>query len=1334
MHFSIRPARVFVAALFAGAGLMAVAPGGLLGTRATASAAQRPHTTPAAPLEYVADSGTASLDEVNGTTGSVISQIPVGADPYAVAVTPDGSTAWVVDKTGDKIYPVNVATGTVGTAVVVGSSPEAIAITPDGTTAFVANSVATGGSATVTPVQLSSGGTGVALTPIVIGSAQSQPAAVAITPNGKTAFVADHGQGQVVPITVSTLKAGTPIVIGSGSNPQALAITPDGTTLLVVANGNNTVVPVDTATNTIGTPVPVGSGPDAIAVNPTGTLAYVPNFANNNVTPITISSGAGTAHTPFNVGQQPTGVAFSPGGSIAYVTNFTDGSITPVTVTTSSGIPSTADALPPGPALQGSPPSHPAAVAFVPDEGPIAHLVVGLAQAGSPTTFDASASTPGSTPIASYAFSFGDGSAKVISSADVQSHTYELAGTYTASVTVTDTDGVSTTSIFTGQTASGNAILTSGGSPEAAESNTFSVQAATSAALPVAYVADAGTGHVTPMAVVANVAGTPISFPGTSAPDAVAVTPDGNTAIVTDKGSSQLRLIDTAFNASLGSLTVGPEPVALAISPDGSKAYVADAGNGQVSIVNLITRTVTAVTVGTSPAAVAFTPDGSLAFVANSGDGTVSVIDVTSGAVINTLHLGASTSPDALSVTPNGTTVWVGEAGSGAVRPLTVAAAASGQTAIGTGVPVGVDPDALAITPNGQGLLVANGGSGTVTPIGISSTPVVGSPVTVGTVAHPTSGAPSGLAVTPSGTTLLVTDSFNNMVDQFTVTTSGGTASLAPGSQLALSSGDAPAGVAVVPDLHPIASFTASPALAPAATVFDASGSLGPSSAIVSYAWTFGDGQSATTTSDTESHVYATPGTYTATVTETDADGGSTTPVYTGQTASASGGATAEFSQTFTINPPLGPPVITGVSPTTGPTGGGTAVSITGTGFSGTTAVDFGAAPGAITQVTATTITVTSPPGSPGQADLSVTTPGGTSAPSPADGFTYVTRPAVSAVRPDTGPISGGTIVTLTGSNFGGSPTVTIGGQSAQILSSTANQITALTPANPAGPAAVVVTGQGIPSAPGAFTYVVPGSGGVGGCSSALAGPVVGMALTPDGGGYWIVNAAGQIVNRGDAVCYGSMLGTTLKRPIVGITLDPLTGGYWLVASDGGIFSFDAPFFGSTGDIVLNKPVVGMAATPSGRGYLFVASDGGVFTYGDAQFHGSTGSLVLNSPVVGMALSPDGGGYVMAATDGGVFAFGNAPFLGSLGSTHLNKPVVGIAADQATGGYWMVASDGGIFSFHARFLGSTGALRLVQPVVGMAATTTGDGYVFIAADGGVFNYGTQSFFGSGVSS
>jgi len=41
------------------------------------------------------------------------------------------------------------------------------------------------------------------------------------------------------------------------------------------------------------------------------------------------------------------------------------------------------------------------------------------------------------------------------------------------------------------------------------------------------------------------------------------------------------------------------------------------------------------------------------------------------------------------------------------------------------------------------------------------------------------------------------------------------------------------------------------------------------------------------------------------------------------------------------------------------------------------------------------------------------------------------------------------------------------------------------------------------------------------------------------------------------------MGGTTLDAPAVGIALDPSGPGYWLVASDGGVFSFDAPFYGA---------------------------------------------------------------------------------------------------------------------------------------------------------------------------
>jgi hypothetical protein len=230
---------------------------------------------------------------------------------------------------------------------------------------------------------------------------------------------------------------------------------------------------------------------------------------------------------------------------------------------------------------------------------------------------------------------------------------------------------------------------------------------------------------------------------------------------------------------------------------------------------------------------------------------------------------------------------------------------------------------------------------------------------------------------------------------------------------------------------------------------------------------------------------------------------------------------------------------------------------------------------------------------------------------------------------------------------------------------------------------------------------------------------------------YYEVHATGTVDPFGDAPDPGEPSGP-LNKPIVGMATTPDGGGYWLVASDGGIFSYgDAQFYGSTGGIHLNKAIVGMAATPDGNGYWLVASDGGIFSFGDAQFYGSTGGIHLNQPIVGMAATPDGGGYWLVASDGGIFSFGSAQFYGPTGGIHLNQPIVGMASSLDGAGYWLVASDGGIFTFgDAPFHGSSGNIKLNRPIVGMASTPDGGGYWLVASDGGIFNYGDTPFLGS----
>ena len=90
-----------------------------------------------------------------------------------------------------------------------------------------------------------------------------------------------------------------------------------------------------------------------------------------------------------------------------------------------------------------------------------------------------------------------------------------------------------------------------------------------------------------------------------------------------------------------------------------------------------------------------------------------------------------------------------------------------------------------------------------------------------------------------------------------------------------------------------------------------------------------------------------------------------------------------------------------------------------------------------------------------------------------------------------------------------------------------------------------------------------------------------------------------------------------LNQPIVGMAATPDGRGYWLVASDGGIFTFgDARFFGSTGGLHLNRRSWAWPPPPT-AGYWLVASDGGIFTSATRASSVHRGHR-LNQPIVGM--------------------------------------------------------------------------------------------------------------------
>jgi len=177
----------------------------------------------------------------------------------------------------------------------------------------------------------------------------------------------------------------------------------------------------------------------------------------------------------------------------------------------------------------------------------------------------------------------------------------------------------------------------------------------------------------------------------------------------------------------------------------------------------------------------------------------------------------------------------------------------------------------------------------------------------------------------------------------------------------------------------------------------------------------------------------------------------------------------------------VSPPTFTSITPNSGPTAGGTTVTIAGTNFvsGGSFGVTIGGSPAtSVVRTSSTQITAVTPAGTGGAKDVVITNNDGQTA-TGANAYTYVSPPTFTSITPNSGPTAGGTTVTIAGTNFvsGGSFGVTIGGSPAtSVVWNSYTQITAVTPAGTAGAKDVVITNNDGQTATGTgvYTYVSP--------------------------------------------------------------------------------------------------------------------------------------------------------------------------------------------------------------------------------------------------------------------
>ena len=293
-----------------------------------------------APTAYVGDSQGYDATLTPPTATAFTDNVTLPSDSYATAITPDGRYGYVVN--GDKIYKFSTATRTlVGQPVAVGSWPQGIALTPDGKQLFVADY----GSSDVYVIGTTTGAETVV--PLPVGT---KPTQVVVTPDGKDAYFSDTGPGSS-PGYVSEVSTATDAVVATvqvQDGPGGIAVSPDGKTLYVANFDSGTISVIDTATNTVVSTInaPGGDEPWGLAVSPAGDRLYVTEANASSVSVIDTSTDTITGTIDLGPDTWPLGLAVTKDGKYLDVANDWK-PVSVITISTATGtVVSTAEGAP----------------------------------------------------------------------------------------------------------------------------------------------------------------------------------------------------------------------------------------------------------------------------------------------------------------------------------------------------------------------------------------------------------------------------------------------------------------------------------------------------------------------------------------------------------------------------------------------------------------------------------------------------------------------------------------------------------------------------------------------------------------------------------------------------------------------------------------------------------------------------------------------------------------------------------------------------------------------------------------------------------------------------
>lgn len=259
---------------------------------------------------------------VDTQTLTVTDKIQVGRGAVNVIFSADGSRAYVTNELDDTLSVINVATHAVIKTVDLPDRPHGMMLGQDPATGEVDRRlyVASLGDDSISVIDTSSFAL---IKTVAVGNTPDSPA---VTPDGKSIWVTNYGEGEETTLSlVDGVSLSEIFTMTIGIYPHGIKFDPasNGERLYVSVEGSDDVAVIDTIQRTIVTRYAAGNKPHGLGLSPDGAMLWTGDLLSRTSTVIDAQSGALIGTLDTGTTSNPHLIVFAPDGSRAYITDFT---------------------------------------------------------------------------------------------------------------------------------------------------------------------------------------------------------------------------------------------------------------------------------------------------------------------------------------------------------------------------------------------------------------------------------------------------------------------------------------------------------------------------------------------------------------------------------------------------------------------------------------------------------------------------------------------------------------------------------------------------------------------------------------------------------------------------------------------------------------------------------------------------------------------------------------------------------------------------------------------------------------------------------------------------